>query len=207
MLHVHNVNYAYKKQSLLENVSFEMKRGEIIGLIGESGVGKTTFGKIVADYIRPDYGNIQIDWEKDKPYPVQFLFQHPEQSVNPKWRIKRILEEAGRIDSYLLRLFNIDKVWLQRFPNQLSSGQLQRVCIVRCLLAKPSFIVADEITTMLDAISQKEVWQNLLKITTTNNIGILVISHDRILLDKICSTIYELKDLHLKPIARSVRIN
>lgn len=206
MLHVHQISYAKNNQRILEQLSFRMKPGEIIGVMGESGVGKTTFGKILGNYIRPDTGYIQLTNEKKGAYPVQVLFQHPEQSVNPKWRIKRVLEEAGPIDTFLLKQFRIDEEWMERFPSQLSSGQLQRVCIVRCLLTNPSYVVADEITSMLDSISQKEIWKNLLRIAKLKNIGILVISHDRILLEKICSTIYELKEFQLKPILHSTRM-
>ncbi|MFC4401895.1 ABC transporter ATP-binding protein [Gracilibacillus xinjiangensis] len=190
MLIAKSIDYYYEGATpLFLNVTFSMREGEIIGLMGKSGSGKTTFAKILAGYEQPNNGAISIKQKKGNAHPVQLIWQHPEQAVNPKWRIKKILGEAGQIDQRMLNLFKIKKEWLDRFPLQLSGGELQRVCIVRCLLANPSYIIADEMTTMLDPISQVSIWETLLQIVKERQIGMLIISHDKLLLRRLCKKI------------------
>ncbi len=194
MLRVEDISYTLlNKQTLFRNFSMTINNGEIIGISGKSGLGKTTLAKIIAGYLRADQGKINVQHEKGKPYPVQLIWQHPEQAVNPKWRIHKILEEAGVPDQTIMKKLKIAPEWLYRYPEQLSGGELQRVCIARCLLAQPSFIIADEITTMLDPLSQAEIFKILLEYVQQNKIGLLIISHDKVLLDKICHKVIDFK--------------
>ncbi|SER48034.1 peptide/nickel transport system ATP-binding protein [Gracilibacillus ureilyticus] len=190
MLTAKNISYYVDKSTpLFRNLEFSINKGEIIGLMGRSGAGKTTFAKILAGYDVPDEGEVSIKQKKGEPHPVQLIWQHPEQAVNPKWRIEKVLREAGEPDSEIVELFGIEKEWLKRFPLQLSGGELQRVCIARCLLTNPNYIIADEMTTMLDPISQAAIWKAFIKIAKQRKIGLLVISHDRHLLERLCGKI------------------
>ncbi|GAE91897.1 dipeptide transport ATP-binding protein DppF [Gracilibacillus boraciitolerans JCM 21714] len=208
MLKIDNISYSLPNgQALFKNMSMIIEYGEIIGISGASGIGKTTFSKVVAGYISQETGDINWKQKKHKAHPIQLIWQHPELAVNPKWRIQKILEEAGSLDASLLIDLNISLEWLNRYPYQLSGGgELQRVCIARCLLAKPKFIIADEITSMLDAISQAEIWKVLLDYVKKNNVGLVIISHDKILLDKLCNKILDFSEL-MKPIKQKNRIN
>ncbi|ENH96637.1 ATPase [Gracilibacillus halophilus YIM-C55.5] len=186
MLTISNLTYHIaNKGYLFQNVTLSVQPGEIVGLTGHSGIGKSTFAKVVAGYLTPDEGTINRVQNKRQPHPVQLIWQHPEQAVNPKWRIKKVLEEAGPIDDEWLERLQIHSSWLKRFPDQLSGGELQRICIARCLMTRPDFIIADEITTMLDPITQADIWDVLRQIAKTESIGILAISHHYELLERL----------------------
>ncbi|MBR4318779.1 MAG: ABC transporter ATP-binding protein, partial [Oscillospiraceae bacterium] len=88
------------------------------------------------------------------------------------------------------------KLWLNRFPNELSGGELQRFCVARVLSPKTEFIIADEMSTMLDAITQAQIWSVLLKKVKERNLGLLVITHNTALVEKLCTRIVNLKELN-----------
>lgn len=203
MLEVTNISYRYSKENwLFEQISMEVQPGEVVGVYGKSGMGKTTMAKIIAGYIEPTEGTVAIDGIKpslNKISPVQFIWQHPEKVINPRWRMKKVLAESGNIDPSLLSRFGIHDEWLFRFPYQLSGGELQRFCIVRVLSVAPPYIIADEITTMLDAISQAQIWQMILHFARQRNIGIVAISHDQQLLLRICNRIINFDRLISNP--------
>ncbi|SHN22355.1 ABC transporter ATP-binding protein [Gracilibacillus kekensis] len=194
MLKIEGVSYTLPDDvPLFQNFSMTVNNGEILGLSGKSGIGKTTLAKIIAGYLRADHGQINVQQMKGKSHSVQLIWQHPEQAVNPKWRIDKTLEEAGVPDQSIIKKLNILPEWLYRYPKQLSGGELQRVCIARCLLAQPEFIIADEITTMLDPISQAEIFKILTEHVQQNKIGLVIISHDTVLLDNLCHKVIDFK--------------
>ena len=87
------------------------------------------------------------------------IYQHPEKAVNPRWKLKKTVTEAWEPDDALLRELRINKdLWYSRWPNELSGGELQRFCVARVLGPKTEFIIADEMSTMLDAITQAQIW-------------------------------------------------
>ncbi|UOQ85004.1 ABC transporter ATP-binding protein [Gracilibacillus salinarum] len=201
MLKVKNISYRLPNQHMLfEKVSLTMKQGYIVGLSGDSGLGKTTFAKIISGYLQAEEGEINWQIRKHEPSPVQLIWQHPEQAVNPRWRIEKIIKEAGELDQSLLAACNIPTEWLHRYPSQLSGGQLQRVCIYRCLVTKPSYIIADEITTMLDPVAQADIWKWLIHYVRNKQIGLMIICHDELLLEKLCDDVIHFRDL-MKPTA------
>lgn len=89
--------------------------------------------------------------------PIQMIFQHPEKSVNPRWKMKRILEEAYTPSEDILDMLEIEADWMDRWPIELSGGELQRFCVARALSPETKFIIADEMTTMLDGITQAKI--------------------------------------------------
>ncbi len=117
------------------------------------------------------------------------IFQHPEKSVNPRWKMKRILEEAYTPSEDILDMLGIEADWMDRWPIELSGGELQRFCVARALSPETKFIIADEMTTMLDGITQAKIWESLLEISKAMNIGLVVISHEKELLKKLCDRI------------------
>ena len=105
----------------------------------------------------------QFSLSADSTYcPVQMIWQHPEQAVNPRLRMKNVIEEGDRTDSELIEKLGIEPDWMNRFPTELSGGELQRFCIARALGQRTRFLLADEITTMLDLINQSQIWHFLI---------------------------------------------
>lgn len=187
-----NIKFYYKPNKILfENLSFSIKQGEKICILGKSGSGKSTFAKILSGFEKPKSGDVLLN---GKPIAnncysqVQLIYQHPEKSVNPKWTIKQILEEGGVFDYDAFYKMGLDDSYLYRYPHELSGGQLQRVCILRALKEPTQFLICDEITTMLDSINQANIWSYILDVAKTRNIAILVITHNKALADKVCDT-------------------
>ncbi|MEG0181747.1 MAG: ATP-binding cassette domain-containing protein [Peptostreptococcaceae bacterium] len=192
-----DISFKYKNSNryILKNVDFEINRGEIVGLIAPSGFGKTTLAKILAGYENSYSGSVEIDGaSKNSNYNlVQLIFQHPEKAVNPKWRMSRILNEAFEPKKELLDYMGIKNEWLNRYPSELSGGELQRFCVIRALSKDTKFLIADEMTTMLDAITQAQIWNVVLEYVKKHNIGLIVISHEKALIDKVCDRVVNLE--------------
>ncbi len=181
--------YSLKQAWLFREMNISIAPGERVGLPGPSGRGKSTVAKVLAGYLPALNGNIFVDGksqEKDAFNPVQLLFQHPELAVNPRWKIQDILSEAEKPSNELMQQLEIDDSWLSRFPHELSGGELQRVCLARALDPRTRYLLCDEITSMLDALTQASIWKAVLNIAAARNIGLLVISHDNALLGRIC---------------------
>lgn len=195
-----NISFGYKKNNLvLNNVNISLDRGEVLGLIGDSGSGKSTLCKILAGYENNYQGTVTVDEKKGpaKRYnPVQLVFQHPEKAVNPKWKMGDILNEGNNVSQNILDSFGIKKSWLNRWPNELSGGELQRFALARALGSETKYLIADEITTMLDAITQAQIWNTVLDIVKEKNIGVLVVSHEKNLIKKLCHDTIYLKDIN-----------
>lgn len=199
LVEVKNIEFGYTKKKIINNISASFSNDEIVGLIGPSGCGKSTFSKIIAGYLKPKAGEVLFDGEKlsDQGYcPIQLIYQHPEKAVNPKWKMKDILLEGWDIDEQTLNSLGIKKEWLTRWPNELSGGELQRFCIARALGPKTKFIIADEMTTMLDAITQASIWEVIIKECRERKIGLLVVTHNHSLADRICDRIIDFEELN-----------
>ena len=153
-LKANNISFSYnKKRQILKDVSLSINSNQIIGLIGDSGSGKSTLCKILSGYISNYSGEVTLDGKKipDKDfYPVQLIFQHPEKTMNPKWKMDKVLNESWTPSKDLKDTFGLKDSWLTRWPSELSGGELQRFSILRALNPKTKFIIADEISTMLD---------------------------------------------------------
>lgn len=184
--------YPGSEEWTLENISLSLNSNEIVGLVGVSGRGKSTLGKIISAQEKQNSGEVLLDG-KSLPFgcysPVQLIFQHPELAVNPKWKLRKTLEEAGEYDSLLREEMGIKEEFLSRWPNELSGGELQRICVMRALKPETKFIIADEISTMLDVITQSQIWTIILDFAKKYNIGILLITHNEHLAKAICTRI------------------
>lgn len=191
MLKARDIRFRYSPRApwLLDGVSIDVAPSEIVGLQAPSGTGKTTLAKILAGYLKPSQGTIQVDEASllgQGPQSVQLLFQHPELTINPHFRIAKALSEAGQTAHQMVESLGIERAWLTRFPHELSGGELQRIALARALVPSTRYLVADEPTTMLDAITQAEIWKILLRVVAERKLGLLVISHDLALLKRVC---------------------
>ena len=196
-LEARNISFRYdrKEPLVLENVSLSVQRGERLALFAPSGYGKTTLVKLLSGYLEPTEGQILLD---GKPLPekgicpVQLIYQHPEKAINPRWRLKRVLEESGEMREDVLDAFGIERAWLDRFPRELSGGELQRFCVARALMSGAEFLICDEISTMLDVITQAQIWNVVLEESKKRNMGLIAVTHNRHLAEKIADRIYDL---------------
>lgn len=190
MLEAQHIQFGFRpEQLILNDISLALSEGEWLGLSGDSGAGKSTLGKLLAGQLSPKGGRICIDGGPLPARglsPVQWLPQSPELAVNPRWRVAKILYEAWQPPAALLHAFGIQPAWLSRFPHALSGGELQRVCVVRALAPGVRYLIADEISTMLDPITQVSLWQALKTYAEKHRLGVLVISHDTALLERLC---------------------
>ena len=121
------------------------------------------------------------------PCPVQLIYQHPERAVDPYWTMDKILNEYWKPDESFRKMMGIKEDWLSRKPNELSGGELQRFCIARVLGLQTKLLIADEISTMLDAITQAQIWAILLEHIKRENLGCVVVTHNVALAERICT--------------------
>ncbi len=200
ILEINSLNVYYnKKQHVLKDISFSMKKGEILGLVGESGCGKTTLAKAVLGMQRHYDGSISLDC----PNP-QMVFQDPYSSLNPSKKIGWILEEPMRMKKGKDRLSHtqrqekvgemLEKVGLdakikEHYPSELSGGQRQRIAIAAALLCNTDFLIADEPVSALDVTIQSQIIRLLLKLHKEMGLSILFISHDLRVVYQMCDRV------------------
>ncbi|HIX14758.1 MAG TPA: ATP-binding cassette domain-containing protein [Candidatus Hungatella pullicola] len=198
-LEAKNVSFRYHKKQpwVFEDRSIILDKGERLAVFAPSGYGKTTLAMLLSGYLKPEKGCVLLD---GKPLPVkgvcpvQLIFQHPEKAVNPRWRLKKVLEESGGMEEGMLEDFGIEPSWLNRFPGELSGGELQRFCVARAVLSGADYLVCDEISTMLDVITQAQIWNVVLKEAEKRNMGILVITHNRYLAERVATKTIDLSE-------------
>ena len=204
-LEARNISFSYPcGRSLYCDWSLSVEPAERVALCAPSGAGKTTLCRILAGYLAPQAGEVLVDGEPVAsrrirgPRPVQLIWQHPEQAFDPRMRMGRSLAEGacarsvdGAVqaarDEGLMDAFGIRDEWLSRLPHELSGGELMRFCIARALLAHPRYLICDEMSAMLDAVTQAEVWRALLALAEEREMGIVMVSHVPALLDRIAT--------------------
>jgi oligopeptide/dipeptide ABC transporter ATP-binding protein len=189
-----------KRLSALTGVSFEVKRGETLGIVGESGCGKSTLARCLVRLYQPDGGRVHFDGQdvltlhgaERRRYHrrVQMVFQDPYSSLNPRHTIGQVLGEAIRFHDLrpaskvaarvaeLLDLVGLPASAADRYPHAFSGGQRQRIGIARALAVEPELIVADEIVSALDVSVQAQIINLLLDLQSRLGLTILFIAHD-----------------------------
>ena len=206
MLEARGIAFAYPgKAPIYQGLDFSIEPGERVALQAPSGFGKTTLCRMLAGYLQPTAGHILLDGNplpKRGVCPVQLVWQHPEKAVDPRMRMATMLAEAGvghkRLRSLcdealsqdhreLLGRLGIQDKWLTRFPHELSGGELQRFCIARALATRPRYLIADEISTMLDALTQAQIWHVLLEESAAHNMGVILVSHSPSLTERVAT--------------------
>ena len=213
VLSIKNLNKTFESGFKLKDINFDIKEGEVVSLIGESGSGKTSISKIIVGLLKAE-GQILFKGMDILKYPkkkingkIQMIFQSPYSSLNPKYKIKdiilegviyqKVLKKEENIDEYLSNILNevgLDKEILNKYPYELSGGQRQRVGIARAVAVKPDLIIADEILTALDALTQIQILELFQKLKENKKISYLFISHDINVVKKISDRFLIIKD-------------
>lgn len=195
--------YGRRQPWVVRGASLTVAPGEVVGLHGPSGAGKSTLGRVLAGLVAPRRGRVEVDGapprpdrRAGRPNPVQVVHQHAHLAMDPLWKVGAVLAEAGAeaVDPAL-----VPPELLDRFPHEISGGEAQRVNLARALLARPRFVVADEISASLDPISQAGVWRLLLAEVRARGIGVLAISHDGPLLEVVADRVLDFADLAASP--------
>ncbi len=177
---------------LYEGLDLAVEPGERVALTAPSGVGKTTLCRLLAGFLVPTGGEVLVDGQPLVPVdrlrgiasPVQLLWQHPEQAFDPRLRVGRSLGDVG---DDLLASFGVRPEWLARRPHELSGGELMRLAMVRALVCRPRYLIADESTAMLDAVTQADLWYTLIDLQKRDSWGLVVVSHSPALLARVAA--------------------
>lgn len=185
----------------VNNVSFDLKYGEILGLVGESGCGKSTLSKSICRLIEPDSGEIIFEENNILSVPpnklrklrkeIQYIFQDPYSSLNPRHTIGYAIQEPMKVHSILknaqerkektlelLEIVGLSKEHYSRYPHEFSGGQRQRICIARSLSLSPKLLICDEIVSALDVSVQAQVLNLLINLRKKFNLSMVFVSHD-----------------------------
>lgn len=204
LLRATSLRFSYPgARELFDGLSIEVKAGERVALVAPSGAGKTTLCKLLAGYLAPASGAVEVagaplDSRMDAgaARPVQLIAQHPEQAFDPRMRMRASLVEAGDADGARARMlrgrFGVRDEWLERLPHELSGGELMRCCMVRALMASPRVLICDESTAMLDLVTQAELWRVLCELQVREGFGIIFTSHVPTLVRRLATRVVEL---------------
>lgn len=195
-LEARDLTFRYPRRGaspVLEGVNFTLQAGERVGLSAPSGRGKTTLCKLLAGWEAPSSGQVLLDGVPLSRYrgfcPVQLLWQHPEEAVDPLLKLRTTLYEAGPVDPAILEGLGVKEEWLERYPSELSGGELQRICTARALGPELRFLLCDEASAMLDLVTQARLWRFLLEQAERRGLGMLIVSHDDALLSRLCTRV------------------
>ncbi len=220
LLSVKNVRKSFKgkggKVQAVNDVSFDLERGQSLGVVGESGSGKSTLARIVMQLLEPDGGLVLFDdkkitgfWRsrlKDFRRKAQIVFQNPFSSLDPRRTVGVSLAEAYHIDGMrsakkvraavhaLLASVNLPVEFDKRLPRELSGGECQRIAIARALSRDPELLVCDEPVSSLDLLAQAKILNLFLKLQKERNLSLLFISHDLRVVRHLCDQALVMKD-------------
>ena len=213
-----NVSYGSRKNKIdaVKNVSLKINEGDIYGLVGESGCGKSTIGKTIVNLIKANSGSILYNGQCYDSYKkskknfyqfVQMIFQDPYGSLNPRMKIGEAfidIMEAHKIfnsreqrikeTEILLNKIGLSKKYINRYPHEFSGGQRQRICIARSLILKPKLIIADEPVSALDVSIQSEILELIKNLNNFDKLTFLFISHDLAVVKNLCNNMSVMKN-------------
>ena len=221
LLEVDGITKEYKEKGFLKKetkkvlngLSFNIRKGECLGIVGESGSGKSTLGRIITGIEKSTKGSIKFNGEdiyKNKNNMIKenisIVFQNYVASVNPRFTVSEIIKEPLIIKNKmkekdienklieLIKAVGLKEEFLNRYPKELSGGQLQRVCIARAISTRPKFIMLDEAVSSLDVSTQVEILELLKKLKTKYELSYIFVTHDLLTITYICDSVIFFKD-------------
>lgn len=210
-----DVYFSYKNspRQVLQGINLVIRQGDMIGLLGESGSGKTTLSLVLAGFEQPGSGRVlfrKADLRQRRVYQeyrsvIQYLFQNPRAAVNRFMRIFDLVAEPlvyrkyeqkirNELVAEALHLVGLEKNRWYDYPDQLSLGQLQRICLARAMITRPLMIICDEPFSALDVISRVKMENIIYELNEKNSTTFIIISHEPKTLLKLCQKIMVLKN-------------
>lgn len=223
MLELRNIDLSFRseqgdrvfgksRQQVLFDVSMKLEKGHCLGILGESGSGKSTMGRVLSGLLKPDSGEVVLDGlsvygsragRRNMQNKLSIVFQDYTTSATPHFRVRDIIMEGlyirerrerskcnrSREIADLLRLVGLSEEFADRFPHELSGGQLQRVCIARAVACKPEIILFDEAISSLDAHTQVQVMDLLIELKEKLGLSYIFITHDLTAITYICDEV------------------
>ena len=211
ILEVQHVMKSFGKRQILDDISFTLKAGECLAIVGLSGCGKSTLTKIIARLIDCDDGKIilcgeDITHAKGNEFykNMQMIFQMPEDSFNPRRTLVKSIAEPiknflggdnlrGRVEE-LLEEVGLPKNYYERYPREVSGGECQRAAIARAISISPKLLICDEATSALDVTIRAQIVALIKKLCVEKNIACLFITHDLSLLPRLADRVLELRN-------------
>ncbi|WP_311752237.1 ATP-binding cassette domain-containing protein [Proteus columbae] len=178
---------------LWQDLSFSLNAGERLGISAPSGTGKTTLGRVLAQWQAPTQGSILVNGKplSEKGYcPIQLVPQHPDKCFNPFRTTGDSLQDAWTPDESWFEKLRIKQEWLTRRPNELSGGELARIALLRALDPRTQILIADEVTAQLDAQIQAEIWKVLIDESQKRPLSLIIFSHNKALLEKVSTKVW-----------------
>ena len=223
MIEGRNLSKSFDGTPVLSHVHFTIRAGETVGFYGPSGIGKSTLAKLLCGVRQPDEGEIPLDgrvlcapgvpYDRKRGLCIQMVYQQPYAALDGSQRLiagfreliryhhfAKNREEENRLIENLMAETGLDMGVLQHRPHQISGGEAQRAAIARCLLFNPRLLILDEATSMLDVSTQANVIALVRRVMAKHNGSILLISHDKPLVDALCDRIYAFENAGLSEI-------
>lgn len=212
MIRVEHLQKRFGDKLIFDDLNMEIAPGQIVGLYGASGIGKSTLAKILCGVLKPDAGSVYLDhrllysakapYDRKRGIQIQMVYQQPYSSLDGSQKLGKGFqeliryhkitsrpEERKRIEATLAEV-GLEPGILEHLPHQISGGEAQRIAIARCLLFQPRLLILDEATSMLDVSTQANVIALVKRVMLDRGGSILLISHDRELVDYLCHQIY-----------------
>lgn len=212
MIKIEHLQKHYGNKRIFDDLNMEIHPGQIVGLYGASGIGKSTLAKILCGVMPPDGGSIYLDnhllysastpYDRKRGIQIQMVYQQPYSSLDGSQKLKKGFQELIRYHKFvprseedrqiqsILAEVGLEPGILEHLPHQISGGEAQRIAIARCLLFHPSLLILDEATSMLDVSTQANVIALVKRVIIERGGSVLLISHDRELVDYLCNQIY-----------------
>lgn len=221
MIRGENIKKTFGNRLIFEDVSFSIPDGKIVGVYGQSGIGKSTLAKVLCGVTKPDTGSVYLDdnriysdhtpYDRKKGIQIQMVYQQPYDSLDHNQKLIRGFYELIRYHHFaasraeeksliekLMAEVGLNMEILNHLPHQISGGEAQRIAIARCLLFRPRLLILDEATSMLDVSTQANVIALVKRVMKMHNGSVLLISHDKELVNYLCDQIYIFDKYHLK---------